>query len=164
MTGAGAPEPATLDGTGRRVAVAATRWYADVTDALVAGAVESAVSCGVAESDVEVVRVPGAFELPVVADALARSARFDVVVCLGVVVRGDTPHFDYVCRAVTDGCARVALETGIPVGFGVLTVDDVDQARARAGGSAGNKGSDAVLAALETVQVLDSVRAAGPRR
>ncbi|HVE97638.1 MAG TPA: 6,7-dimethyl-8-ribityllumazine synthase [Mycobacteriales bacterium] len=158
MTGTGAPDESSLDGSGRRIAVVATRWYADVTDALVEGAVAAAKECGVQDDDVEVVRVPGAFELPVVADALARSRRVDGVVCLGVVVRGGTPHFDYVCRAVTDGCTRVALEHGIPVGFGVLTVDDLAQARDRAGGAEGHKGREAALAVLETVQVLESVR------
>ena len=159
MSGVGAPSADAVDGTGRRVAIVATRWYAEVTDALVDGAVDAARSAGAA--DVEVVRVPGAFELPVVADALAKSGRYDGVVCLGVVVRGGTPHFDYVCRAVTDGCARVALDAGIPVGFGVLTVDDLDQARARAGGSEGHKGRETVLAVLETLQVLDAVRGPG---
>ena len=160
MSGAGAPDGA-ADGTGRRLAVVATRWYADITDALVDGAVAAAVECGVAQDDVEVHRVPGAFELPVVAAALASSGRVDAVACLGVVVRGGTPHFDYVCRAVTDGCTRVALDTGIPIGFGVLTVDDLDQARARAGGDEGHKGREAVLAVLETATVLDAVRAPG---
>ena len=156
MSGAGAPD-GPVDGSGRRLAVVATRWYADVTDALVDGAVTTAVECGVARDDVAVHRVPGAFELPVVAAALAASGRVDAVVCLGVVVRGGTPHFDYVCRAVTDGCTRVALDSGIPVGFGVLTVDDLDQARARAGGDEGHKGREAVLAVLETAAVIDAV-------
>ncbi|HVF20340.1 MAG TPA: 6,7-dimethyl-8-ribityllumazine synthase [Mycobacteriales bacterium] len=159
MTGAGAPE-GIADGIGRRIAVVATRWYADVTDALVDGAVAAAVECGVSRDDVEVHRVPGAFELPLVAAALASSGRVAAVVCLGVVVRGGTPHFDYVCRAVTDGCTRVALGSGIPVGFGVLTVDDLDQARARAGGDEGHKGREAVLAVLETATVLDRIRGA----
>ena len=156
MSGAGAPG-GTVDGTGRRLAVVATRWYAEITDALVDGAVSAAVECGVSGDDVEVHRVPGAFELPVVAAALASSGRVDAVACLGVVVRGGTPHFDYVCRAVTDGCTRVALDTGVPVGFGVLTVDDLDQARARAGGAEGHKGREAVVAVLETAAVLDRV-------
>ena len=158
MTGTGAPDAAAIRGAGLRVAVVATRWYAEITDELTRGAVATAEEAGVPAADIEVVRVPGAFELPVVADALAGSRRVDGVVCLGVVVRGGTPHFDYVCRAVTDGCTRVALDHGLPVGFGVLTVDDLDQARARAGGAEGHKGREAMLAVLETAQVLATVR------
>ena len=171
MSGLGSPEERTVDAAGRRVGLVATRWHPDITDALVAGALRACSDCGVADDDVEVVRVPGAFELPVVAAALAHSRRVDAVVCLGVVVRGGTPHFDYVCKAVTEGCTRVALDSGIPVGFGVLTVDTVEQAMERAGGAGGDKGREAVLAALETAAVLDGVRGhtsagftAGPRR
>ncbi|HVE63045.1 MAG TPA: 6,7-dimethyl-8-ribityllumazine synthase [Mycobacteriales bacterium] len=159
MSGAGSPDPTAVSGAGQRLAVVATRWYAEITDVLAEGAVSTARECGVAPSDIDVLRVSGAFELPVVADALARSGRYDAVVCLGVVVRGGTPHFDYVCRAVTDGCTRVALEHGLPVGFGVLTVDDLQQARDRAGGAAGHKGREAVLAVLETAAVLAEIRA-----
>ena len=163
MSGGGAPAETRVDGSGRRVALVAARWHDEITDALLAGAQQACADCGVAAGDVEVVRVPGAFELPVVALALARSEHVDAVVCLGVVVRGGTPHFDYVCRAVTDGCTRVALDTGVPVGFGVLTVDTVEQARARAGGAEGDKGREAVLAALETVAVLADVRGGAHR-
>ena len=158
MSGTGAPDADAVRGDGVRLGIVATRWYAELTDTLVDGALAAARECGVKPDDIEVVRVPGAFELPVVADALARSRRVDAVVCLGIVVRGGTPHFDYVCRAVTDGCTRVALDHGIPVGFGVLTVDDLEQARARSGGAEGHKGREAVLAVLETAQVLDAVR------
>jgi 6,7-dimethyl-8-ribityllumazine synthase len=153
VSGEGTPEERPLDACGKRIAIVATRWHVDITDALLAGAVEEAAACGLAGEDVEVLRAPGAFELPVVADALARSGRVDGVVCLGVVIRGGTPHFDYVCRAVTDGCTRVALDHQVPVGFGVLTVDDVEQARERL-----DKGREAVRAVLETVLVLDDVR------
>jgi 6,7-dimethyl-8-ribityllumazine synthase len=153
VSGEGTPNDVAIDAHGRRIAVVATRWHAEISDALLAGAVEEAYACGIAADDVERVRVPGAFELPVVADALARSRRVDAVVCLGVVVRGGTPHFDYVCRAVTDGCVRVSLDHGLPVGFGVLTVDDLDQARARL-----DKGREAVRAVLETLLVIDDVR------
>jgi 6,7-dimethyl-8-ribityllumazine synthase len=132
--------------------VLATRWHAEITDALIDGALAAARESGVGVDDVTSVRVPGAFELPVVADRFAATGRYDGIVCLGVVVRGGTPHFDYVCRAVTDGCVRVSLDHRLPVGFGVLTVDDLDQARARL-----DKGREAVAAVLETLAVLRSV-------
>jgi 6,7-dimethyl-8-ribityllumazine synthase len=148
VSGEGAPEGQPVDGSAWRLAIVATRWHADITEALLDGAVAEAAACG---ADVKVLRVPGAFELPIVADAAART--FDGVVCLGVVIRGGTPHFDYVCRAVTDGCLRVSLDHRVPVGFGVLTVDDVAQARDRL-----DKGREAVRAVLETLATLDTVR------
>jgi 6,7-dimethyl-8-ribityllumazine synthase len=153
VSGEGTPEEKPVDAHGRRLAIVATRWHATISDALLDGAVAEASACGLRDEDVERIRVPGAFELPIVADALARSRRIDAIVCLGVVVRGGTPHFDYVCRAVTDGCLRVSLDHGLPVGFGVLTVDDLAQARARL-----DKGGEAVRAVLETLLVLDDVR------
>jgi 6,7-dimethyl-8-ribityllumazine synthase len=141
------------------LAIAATRWHAEVTDRLVDRAVAAARACGVA--DPLVVRVPGAVELPVVAAELAR--RHDAVACLGAVIRGGTPHFDYVCDAVTYGLTRVALDTGTPVGNGVLTCDNIKQAEDRSGaeGSSEDKGWDAVLAALETALVLRTLRTPG---
>jgi 6,7-dimethyl-8-ribityllumazine synthase len=153
VSGEGTPPGTPIDLPGRRIAIVATRWHAEITDALLDGAIAEAAACGLRDEDVERLRVPGAFELPIVADALARSRRVDAIVCLGVVIRGGTPHFDYVCRAVTDGCLRVSLDHGLPVGFGVLTVDDVDQARARL-----DKGREAVRAVLETLLVIDDVR------
>jgi 6,7-dimethyl-8-ribityllumazine synthase len=153
VSGAGTPPGKQLDGRGKRLAIVATRWHGEITDALLDGAVVAAKECGIADEDVEVLRAPGAFELPVVAEALARSSRVDAIVCLGVVVRGGTPHFDYVCRAVTDGCLRVSLDHRLPVGFGVLTVDDLAQARERL-----DKGREAVLAVVETLAVLDDIR------
>lgn len=156
MSGAGRPDGRVVDGSGLTLAIAATRWHAEVTDQLVARAVCAARACGIA--DPLVVRVPGAVELAVVAAELAR--RHDAVACLGAVVRGGTPHFDYVCDAVTYGLARVALDAGTPVGNGVLTCDTIDQARDRSGAedSAEDKGWDAVVAALETALVLRSLR------
>jgi len=145
-----------VDAVGLSVAIAATRWHAEITDQLVARAVAAARACGI--PDPCVVRTPGAVELPVVAAELAR--RHDAVVCLGAVIRGGTPHFDYVCDAVTYGLTRVALDAGTPVGNGVLTCDTLDQARDRSGAedSAEDKGWDAVIAALETALVLRSLR------
>jgi 6,7-dimethyl-8-ribityllumazine synthase len=157
MSGAGRPAGRGVDAGGLSLAIAATRWHAEVTDTLVSRAVAAAGACGVA--DPLVVRVPGAIELPVVAAELAR--RYDAVVCLGAVIRGGTPHFEYVCDAVTYGLSRVALDTGTPVGNGVLTCDDIKQAIDRSGteDSAEDKGWDAVLAALETALLLRSLRA-----
>jgi 6,7-dimethyl-8-ribityllumazine synthase len=156
VSGAGRPDGQVVDAAGLSVAIAATRWHAAVTDVLVERAVTAAKACGV--TDPLVVRVPGAVELPVVAAELAR--RHDAVACLGAVIRGGTPHFDYVCDAVTYGLARVALDAGTPVGNGVLTCDTLEQALDRSGadGSAEDKGWDAVVAALETALVLRSLR------
>ena len=156
MSGAGRAAGRSVDAAGVSLAIAATRWHAEVTDSLVSRAVAAARSCGV--PDPLVVRVPGAVELPVVAAELAR--RHDAVACLGAVIRGGTPHFEYVCDAVTYGLSRVALDTGVPVGNGVLTCDDIKQAIDRSGAedSAEDKGWDAVLAALETALLLRSLR------
>jgi 6,7-dimethyl-8-ribityllumazine synthase len=156
MSGAGRPDGQVVDAAGLTVAIAATRWHAEITDQLVDRAVAAAKACGV--SDLLVVRVPGAVELPVVAAELAR--RHDAVACLGAVIRGGTPHFDYVCDAVTYGLARVALDASTPVGNGVLTCDTLEQARDRSGAedSAEDKGWDAMVAALETALVLRSLR------
>lgn len=157
MSGKGAPANAPLDGHGLRVAVVATRWHEQVTDALVAGAQRALAKARV--EDTAVVRVPGAFELPIAAKALVQQ-RYDAVVALGVVIRGGTPHFDYVCKAVTDGLTRVALDAGIPVGFGVLTCDDEAQALDRCGldGSSEDKGQEAAMAAVETALLLRRLR------
>jgi 6,7-dimethyl-8-ribityllumazine synthase len=157
MSGIGSPE-LVADGTGLRVVVVAASWHEKVMDGLVAGALRGLDAAHVA--DVRVVRVPGSFELPIVAQAAARSGA-DAVVALGVVIQGGTPHFEYVCRAATDGLTRVALDTGVPVGFGVLTCDDEAQALDRAGlpGSHEDKGYEAALAAVETAVTLRAVRA-----
>lgn len=144
-----------LDATGMRFGVVAARFNAQIVDRLVDGAVELLRAHGAA--GVEVVRVPGAFELPVVARAFAERA-VDAVVTLGVVVRGETPHFDFVARESARGCGQVALDTGVPVAFGVLTTDTWEQAEARAGGEHGNKGTEAAAAAIETVLALRQVR------
>jgi 6,7-dimethyl-8-ribityllumazine synthase len=153
VSGSGAPSTDPVDGSGLRVAVVATLWHTRVSDGLLTGALDALHASKV--EDVTVVRVPGAFELPVVAQALARRG-LDAVVCLGVVIRGGTPHFDYVCRAVTDGCTQVALDTGVPVGFGVLTCDTEEQALDRAGlpDSTEDKGAEAAMAALSTALLL----------
>ena len=158
MSKQGAPPPSSApDGRGLRVAVLATRWHQHVTDGLVEGANRALAECGV--EDTALLRVPGAFELPIAAKALA-AQRYDAVVALGVVIRGGTPHFDYVCRAVTDGCTRVALDTGVPIGFGVLTCDSLDQALDRCGlpTSREDKGREAAIAAVTTALALQEIR------
>lgn len=143
----------TADGAaGLRVAIVAARFHADVVDRLVTGATAELVRQGC--SLVATERVPGAFEIPAVAQRIAASGRVDAVVALGCVIRGETPHFDHVCSAVTVGCEAVARTTGVPVGFGVLTVEDLAQAEARAGGHHGDKGAEAAEAAVETALVL----------
>lgn len=156
MSGAGRPGSELVAADGLRLAIAATRWHGAITDALVDRAMAAAKACGAGEP--LLVRVPGAIELPVVAAELARG--HDAVACLGAVIRGGTPHFEYVCQSVTYGLARVALDTGTPVGNGVLTCDTIEQARDRCGGagSAEDKGWEAVLAALETATILRDLR------
>jgi 6,7-dimethyl-8-ribityllumazine synthase len=156
VSGEGRPEGRVVDAAGLSLAIAATRWHPEVTGCLVQRAVAAAAACGIAEP--LVVRVPGAVELPVVAAELAR--RHDAVACLGAVIRGGTPHFDYVCDSVTYGLTRVPLDTATPVGNGVLTCDTMAQAMDRCGGEGAveDKGWDAVLAALETALVLRSLR------
>jgi 6,7-dimethyl-8-ribityllumazine synthase len=157
MSGAGAPTSQPFDASGLKVAVVAASWHTQVMDGLVAGAERALAAYGVTEP--EVIRVPGTFELPVVAATLARSG-YDAVVALGVVIRGGTPHFDYVCSAATEGLTRVSVDHAIPVGFGVLTCDTEEQALDRAGleGSAEDKGWEATAAALDTARVVRAIR------
>ena len=158
MSGPGAPDQKPVDCHDLRVAIVAASWHEQVMDGLVDGARRALAAYSV--TDVTEVRVPGTFELPVVAAELART--HDAVVALGVVVRGGTPHFEYVCSAATDGLTRVALDTGTPVGFGVLTCDDDEQALARAGleASTEDKGYEATAAALDTARAIQGIRAA----
>lgn len=138
-------------GSGHRFAVVVSRFNSLVTERLLSGALAAFARHGVAEGGVDVAWVPGAVEIPVVAKHLAQSGAYGAVVTLGAVVRGDTSHYDHVCQAVTSGVSRVALDTGVPVIFGVLTTDTIEQALERAGTKAGNKGFDSALAALEMV-------------
>jgi 6,7-dimethyl-8-ribityllumazine synthase len=158
MSGTGRPDAQPVRAAGLRLGIVATRWNAEITDVLLERGIAAARACGIESPSV--VRVAGAVELPVVAAALAR--QHDAVACLGTVIRGGTPHFDYVCEAVTYGLARVALDTGTPVGNGVLTCDTLEQAIDRRGGpgSAEDKGWEAVIAALDTALVLR--RLSGP--
>lgn len=138
-----------LDASGKRFGVAVARFNSEITERLLEGAMKCFADQGVTADAVDVVWVPGAFELPLAAKRMIENGDYDGIVALGCVVRGGTPHFEYVCRAATDGLQRVALDTGVPVGFGVLTTDDVAQAEARAGGEEGNKGYDAAQTVIE---------------
>jgi 6,7-dimethyl-8-ribityllumazine synthase len=149
------------NGRGRRVGVAVARFNEPVTERLLDGALHTLRAAGVADDDIAVLWVPGAFELPLACRWLADTGRFHAVIALGAVVRGGTDHYDYVCAGVTDGVMRVELDTGIPLGFGVLTCATMEQALARAGGDAGNKGVDAALAALAMADLRPQVAAAG---
>ncbi|NRQ50601.1 6,7-dimethyl-8-ribityllumazine synthase [Aeromicrobium stalagmiti] len=152
MSGHGAPQLA-VDAAGARVAIVASSWHTEVMDGLIAGAQAALADAHV--TDVTLVRAPGSFELPILCQAYARQG-FDAVIALGVIIRGGTPHFEYVSAAATDGLSRVALDTGVPVGFGLLTCDDDAQALDRAGleGSKEDKGREAVEAALSAWNVL----------
>ncbi len=156
MSGEGAPNVSGLNAVGAKVAVVASSWHTEVMDGLVAGAQAALAEAGV--TDVRLVRVPGSFELAIVTQAYAK-AGYDAVVALGVIIRGGTPHFEYVSAAATDGLNRVALDTGVPIGFGLLTCDDDQQALDRSGlpGSMEDKGREAAQAALATWQLLRRV-------
>lgn len=156
MSGTGSPERATVDGSGLDVVIVAGTWHEQITNGLIAGAQRALDAAGATH---HLVRVPGSFELPVVSRA-ALDAGADAVVALGVVIRGGTPHFDFVSSAATDGLTRVALDTGKPVGFGVLTLDDEQQGLDRAGleGSKEDKGAEAADAAMRTALVLKELR------
>lgn len=157
MSGHGAPDAQKIDATGLKVVVVAGSWHDTITDGLIAGAQRTLDASG---ADWRLVRVPGSFELPVACKA-ALDAGADAAVALGVIIRGGTPHFEYVSSAATDGLTRVALDTGKPVGFGVLTLDDEQQGLDRAGleGSKEDKGAEAAEAALRTALVLKELRA-----
>ncbi|MBU6277948.1 MAG: 6,7-dimethyl-8-ribityllumazine synthase [Actinomycetales bacterium] len=155
MSGVGSPV-LRVQAEGMQVAIIASSWHEQIMGGLIAGAVRA---CGEAGAVATVYRVPGSFELPVVAAACARSGQFDALVALGVVIRGDTPHFEYVCQAATDGLGRVALDHSLPVGFGLLTCDTEQQALARCGlaGSTEDKGAEAATAALMVALTLRDV-------
>ena len=144
---------------GMKFAIAASRFNDFICGRLIDGAVDTLVRAGAEEKDIVVCKVPGAFELPHAAKRLAKSARFDAVICLGAVIRGATPHFEYVSAEVSKGIANVGLDADVPVVFGVLTTDTIEQAIERAGTKSGNKGSDAALAAIEMVDLYRKINA-----
>jgi 6,7-dimethyl-8-ribityllumazine synthase len=146
------------EGAGREVGIVVSRFNADLTSRLLAGALAALEEAGVERARIDVLQVPGAFELPLGAMALAKTRRYACVVALGCVIRGETPHFDYVASEAASGLQLAALETGIPVSFGVLTCEDRAQAEARAGGTEGNKGTEAARSALEMADVFARLR------
>ncbi len=150
-----------LSGQGLKFAIVVARFNELVTERLLEGARDALRRHGVADDAVDVARVPGAFEIPLVAKTLAQKGRYDAVICLGAVIRGATPHFDYVASNVASGIAQAALETKIPILFGVLTTDTIEQAVERAGTKAGNKGFDTAVAAIEMANLMRDLDAAG---
>ena len=146
--------------SGFRFAIVASHWNDFLTSKLVEGAVDALSSAGAAEGDVEVFMVPGAFELPLAAQKAAESGQFDAVIAIGVVIRGETPHFDYVAGEAAKGVSKVSLDTGVPVMFGVVTTDTVEQAINRSGLKAGNKGYEAAMAAVEVANLYREMSAA----
>ena len=151
------------DGARRSVAIAVSRFNGDISSRLLDGALEALAEAGVERGSIDVMPVPGAFELPLAAMGLARTRRYACVIALGCVIRGDTPHFEYVAGEAASGLQLAALETGVPVAFGVLTCDDRSQAEARAGGKHGNKGADAARAGLEMADAFARLRAAAAK-
>ncbi|MGE3163433.1 MAG: 6,7-dimethyl-8-ribityllumazine synthase [Planctomycetota bacterium] len=147
----------TQAGAGLRIGVVAARFNAVVCQRLLESALATLAARGVRSEDTFVARVPGAFEVPIAARRLVQRLRLDAVIGLGAVVRGETPHFDFVCRAVTDGLRRLAADTGIPALFGVLTTDTMAQALARSGGDAGDKGRDVAVAAIEMATLMNAI-------
>jgi len=148
----------TIDGEiqarGLRIGILLGRFNSFIGDRLLEGAIDILVRHGASEGDIDVVRVPGAYEMPLAAKKMATHGKYDALIALGAVIRGATPHFDYVAGECSKGLSQVSMDSGIPVGFGVLTVDTIEQAIERAGTKAGNKGADAALAAIEMVNLL----------
>lgn len=147
-----------LDATGLRVGIVTARFNSFIAERLLEGALDALVRHGAADGDITVLRVPGAFEIPLAAQKLAATRRFDALICLGAVIRGSTPHFDYVAAEVSKGVAHVSLDSGIPVAFGVLTTDTIEQAVERAGTKAGNKGFEAAMTAIETANLFKGLK------
>ncbi len=152
------PDEAAFTDVAGRYVVIATRWNAELVGKLTAGAVAALQRNGISDDDIDVLHVPGAFELPLACKVAAETGRYAAVIALGAVIRGGTPHFEYVSGEAASGLTRAALDTGVPVAFGVLTVDNVQQAADRAGGSEGNKGEEAALSMLEMVNLLRGLK------
>ena len=148
-----------LVASGLKVGIVAARFNEFIASKLVSGALDGLKRHDVKEEDIDIAWVPGAFEIPLIADKMAKSKKYDAVICLGTVIRGATSHYDYVCNEVSKGIAQVSLNTGIPVLFGVVTTENIEQAIERAGTKAGNKGYDCALSAIEMVQLIKEVEA-----
>ncbi|MDX2448644.1 MAG: 6,7-dimethyl-8-ribityllumazine synthase [Desulfobacterales bacterium] len=148
---------ANLIAEGKKFAVVVSRFNDFITERLVGGAVDALVRCGTRDDDIDLVKVPGAFEIPLIAKKMAQKKKYDAVICLGAVIRGATPHFDYVSAEVSKGIAVVSIESEIPVIFGIITTDTLEQAIERAGAKSGNKGFSAAMAAVEMANLLEAI-------
>ena len=144
-----------LKAEGKKFGIVVARFNSFVAEKLLDGAIDTLRRSGTADDDIEVVRVPGAYEIPLLAQKMVKSGRYDAIICLGAVIRGSTPHFDFVANEAAKGIAQVSLDSGIPVMFGVLTTDTIEQAIERSGSKAGNKGSDCAIAAVEMINLLE---------
>ena len=142
---------------GKRFGVVVSRFNDFITEKLLSGALDALTRTGAKENDIQIIKVPGAFEIPLAAKKAAQTGRYDAVICLGAVIRGATPHFDYVCAEVSKGVAQVGLDFGLPIIFGVLTTDTVEQAIDRAGTKSGNKGWQAAMSAVEMANLIGTV-------
>lgn len=147
-----------FEGIGLKFAIVVARFNSFITEPLLAGALDALRRHGTADGDIAVVKVPGSWEMPVVAMELAKSKKYDALICLGAVIRGDTPHFDYVAGEAAKGLGQIPMQTGVPVAFGVLTTNTLDQAVDRAGAKSGNKGSDAAITAIEMANLMKQLR------
>lgn len=146
-----------LLGTGKRFAIIGSRFNEFITSKLIGGAMDALLRHDVKEDDITTIWVPGAFEIPLIAKKAALSGKYDAVICVGAVIRGSTTHYDYVCSEVSKGIAHISLETGVPVMFGVLTTENIEQAIERAGTKAGNKGFDCAMGAIEMVNLIEQI-------
>jgi 6,7-dimethyl-8-ribityllumazine synthase len=149
-----------LSAAGLRFVIIVSRFNSFITDRLLAGAMDALTRTGAAEDLIEIIKVPGSWEIPLVAGEVARTHRYDAVICLSALIRGDTPHFDYIAAEAAKGIAHASLETGVPVSFGVLTTNTLEQAIDRAGAKGGNKGFDAAMSAIEMANLLRTLRQA----
>ncbi|MFH1217532.1 MAG: 6,7-dimethyl-8-ribityllumazine synthase [Pseudomonadota bacterium] len=146
-----------LQAEGKKIGIVLARFNSFIAERLLEGALDTLIRSGASDDDIEIARVPGAYEIPLVALKMARSARYDAVICLGAVIRGATPHFDFVANEAAKGIAQASLDTGVPIIFGVLTTDTIEQAIERAGSKAGNKGSECASAAIEMINLLNNL-------
>ncbi|MDH7512547.1 MAG: 6,7-dimethyl-8-ribityllumazine synthase [Clostridiales bacterium] len=147
-----------LQAKGLRIGIVVSRFNQFISDKLLTGALDALDKLGAAEADISVYKVPGSFEIPVVVKKLAKTGKVDGIICLGTLIRGDTPHFDFLSAEVTKGIAQIAIEEGIPCSFGILTVDTIEQGIERAGAKAGNKGWDAAFSVVETLNLIKAAK------
>lgn len=139
---------------GLRFGIVVSRWNSFITDRMLSGALDALARHGAGDDDTEIARVPGTWEIPIAAQRMARSAKYDAIACIGCLIRGATPHFEYLAAEVTKGLAQVSLDTAVPITYGIITVENLDQAIERAGSKAGNKGAEAAMAAIEMANLL----------